>query len=542
MVKDNGPKANGVEFLGREANGETVAYAIVRNGHLLGNITATGGGWEVVSNRGDFVDGRFNDVESAKGYVLSSLAVKDEGETVVATEEKPKTASKTKAAPKPGKTKAAPKPAAEDSTLPQPCAECQSEDVHVSGDPSYRWECHNCGNKWNVRGASSKERERRDAEKEKIRRENQEKKDRLAAERDQKKRDREAAKAQREAEKAAREAELNPPLDGLVPGAVRKGAKIIRVSVADIEGIDGGDPVTEDMVKSVALHGIIQPPVVRQLEPAADGQQRYSVIAGKRRLQAARANGMKTVEAVLETRTPEQVNDAVTAIVENLARKPNIIDQHHDVMELLNAGMTPIQIQNATGMTKDQVRKARDVGRLIPELIAAAEDNRLGTWGAEHASRLTTEQQGELVKILEENGKITADDVRNFEKDTRAAQLKNLGPELTAPLPSVPFADSVEASKASPDQLARYARAQVSNALVALEAIESPDAAVQGVITSLLAALEGLPAEREESESGGDTYADDNTYGDAEEYEPMPDDTDIDDSEDDGAETDEDPF
>ena len=70
----------------------------------------------------------------------------------------------------------------------------------------------------------------------------------------------------------------------------------------------------EELTRSVRVHGIVQPVVVR---PAADG--RYELVAGERRWRAARAAGLDAVPAVVRDVSDDTA--LALAIIENVQRE-----------------------------------------------------------------------------------------------------------------------------------------------------------------------------------------------------------------------------
>jgi len=71
----------------------------------------------------------------------------------------------------------------------------------------------------------------------------------------------------------------------------------------------------EDLATSIKQHGIIQPLIVI----AAEGVDRYTLIAGERRLRAAKLAGLKDVPAIV--RTASQQEQLEFAIIENVQRE-----------------------------------------------------------------------------------------------------------------------------------------------------------------------------------------------------------------------------
>ncbi|MEN6520305.1 MAG: ParB/RepB/Spo0J family partition protein [Armatimonadota bacterium] len=74
------------------------------------------------------------------------------------------------------------------------------------------------------------------------------------------------------------------------------------------------DEKFQDLVRSVRLHGILQPIVVRK-----NGDGTYELVAGERRLRAATAAGLSRIPATIKEYTNEQ--SLVVALIENLQRE-----------------------------------------------------------------------------------------------------------------------------------------------------------------------------------------------------------------------------
>ncbi len=152
------------------------------------------------------------------------------------------------------------------------------------------------------------------------------------------------------------------------------------------------DAQTAELAASIVLHGVLQPIVVRAI---ADGG--YELIAGERRLRAARIAGLTSIPAVVrESADGEQLE---LALVENLQRQDlnaieeaaayrELIDRfslsHEDVA--LRVGKSRVAISNAlrllelTAETRDAITDGRITeghGRAlaaltVPELQRAA--------------------------------------------------------------------------------------------------------------------------------------------------------------------------
>jgi ParB family chromosome partitioning protein len=117
---------------------------------------------------------------------------------------------------------------------------------------------------------------------------------------------------------------LGKGLDALIPGSDSEMRTIIAggVTQAAVESIarnprqprlqfDAGE--LEELAASIREHGIIQPLIV---SPARDG--RYVLIAGERRLQAAKLAGLKTVPVITRQASDRQLLEL--ALIENVQR------------------------------------------------------------------------------------------------------------------------------------------------------------------------------------------------------------------------------
>ena len=106
-----------------------------------------------------------------------------------------------------------------------------------------------------------------------------------------------------------------------------------------------------DLADSIRAHGVLQPLVVTVLnDPVAAGPPRYQLIAGERRLQAARIAGRRFVPVTVRDATPREQLEL--AIVENV---------HRADLNSIEAAMAYRQLATEFGMTQDEI--GRRVGR-----------------------------------------------------------------------------------------------------------------------------------------------------------------------------------
>ncbi len=74
----------------------------------------------------------------------------------------------------------------------------------------------------------------------------------------------------------------------------------------------------KELAASIQEHGVIQPLVLSAQDPVADSDQKYALIAGERRLRAAKLAGLSTVPAIL--READSQDHLLVALIENMQR------------------------------------------------------------------------------------------------------------------------------------------------------------------------------------------------------------------------------
>jgi ParB family chromosome partitioning protein len=78
----------------------------------------------------------------------------------------------------------------------------------------------------------------------------------------------------------------------------------------------------EDLAKSIKANGVIQPIVVRKIDSAAGGRERYQIIAGERRWRAAQRAQLSTVPVVVKEIAPTEKKRLLEmALIENIQRE-----------------------------------------------------------------------------------------------------------------------------------------------------------------------------------------------------------------------------
>src|SRR5687767_13587387 len=168
--------------------------------------------------------------------------------------------------------------------------------------------------------------------------------------------------------------------DGAVP--VNASAQV-TVDAIDQNPLQPRKSFDEDEIRllseTIKAHGILQPLVVRQVG------ERYQLIAGERRLRAARAVGLPTVPVTVVNFNDQQVLEA--ALIENIHRADlNPIEKAQGFREYLTRfKMTHEQLAERLGLARPTITNLVALLELPPEVQEAV---RLGQLSTGHAKLL----------------------------------------------------------------------------------------------------------------------------------------------------------
>ena len=159
------------------------------------------------------------------------------------------------------------------------------------------------------------------------------------------------------------------------------------------------DAALGELAASIAVHGVIQPIIVREL---ADGG--YQLIAGERRIRAAKLAGLETIPAVV--RDAEGAGTSLElALIENLQREDlNAIETALAYRELIDRfGLTHEAVARQVGKSRVAVSYALRLLDLAPETRAAIVDGRITEGHGRALAAITVPelQRAALAVVLE---------------------------------------------------------------------------------------------------------------------------------------------
>lgn len=122
------------------------------------------------------------------------------------------------------------------------------------------------------------------------------------------------------------------------------------------------DDKIEELAKSIEMHGIIQPIMVR------NSQNGYEIIAGERRWRAARKAGLKKVPCLI--RELDEQQNMLVAIIENMQREDlNAIEEAFALDEMIKThGLTQEQVSKSVGKSRPYITNALRLLKLPEEV------------------------------------------------------------------------------------------------------------------------------------------------------------------------------
>src|ERR1700751_5027881 len=156
-----------------------------------------------------------------------------------------------------------------------------------------------------------------------------------------------------------------------------------------------------ELADSIKAQGVVQPIVVRPLEPPGNGEsQRYEIIAGERRWRAAQMAGLTDIPAVIR-HIPDEAAIAV-ALIENIQRENlNPLEEARALERLVSEfGLTHQEVAQAVGRSRAGVSNLLRLLELTTEVCELLEKRTLEMGHARALLALTERRQQTEVALL----------------------------------------------------------------------------------------------------------------------------------------------
>ncbi len=153
----------------------------------------------------------------------------------------------------------------------------------------------------------------------------------------------------------------------------------------------------KELSRSIQAQGLVQPVVVRKA-----GTDRYELIAGERRWQAARLAGLRTIPALL--READDRSAACLALVENIQRRDlNPVEEAGALQRLVREfGMTHDALAVALGRSRAAVSNLLRLLGLAPDALELLRQERISAGHAKVLLALPRERQEPAARTVSE--------------------------------------------------------------------------------------------------------------------------------------------
>ena len=177
----------------------------------------------------------------------------------------------------------------------------------------------------------------------------------------------------------------------------------MRVKMVDIDTIrpNPGQPrrvfdpeALRELARSIRLYGVLQPLTVRRM---ADGPE---LIAGERRLRAAKLAGLRQVPCIFVT--ADQNASGVLALIENLQRQDlDWLEEAEGLARLIRLyGMSQEQAAEAVGLSQSAVSNKLRLLKHPPRILEALRRWNLSERHGRELLRLPVERRLDAVEVM----------------------------------------------------------------------------------------------------------------------------------------------
>jgi ParB/RepB/Spo0J family partition protein len=186
----------------------------------------------------------------------------------------------------------------------------------------------------------------------------------------------------------------------------------------------GGEGDIESLARSIEEHGLINPIAVKEVEPGTgfeDGM--FRVIAGRRRVAAARLLNLDTIEATVYA---FEADEEAIALAENVNRQEmSPLDEAVTFKKLLDGGMPIGKIAQQYARSKAGIYKRIRLCNLTEDLKAMFRDGKINLSSAAIIASLPEEDQKKFFKKYgkKEGGEVSQYNVQQFIYTTQRCKL-----------------------------------------------------------------------------------------------------------------------
>ena len=184
-----------------------------------------------------------------------------------------------------------------------------------------------------------------------------------------------------------------------------------------LEGTTEGSDPDKAFVESVRHLGILVPLIVQEVSGGA-----YKLVAGRRRLKAARLVGLD--EVPIRVVPMGFANPETILLQENALRRANPVSEYRAIKSLIAKGYDQRQISKELGIAAAIIKQRLTFDRLNETLLDLAETGHIAASVALSAAKLPPATQETLVAKFQENDRLSGPDVAAAKKVVLGASTK----------------------------------------------------------------------------------------------------------------------
>ncbi|KTD71787.1 chromosome partitioning protein ParB [Legionella steelei] len=153
----------------------------------------------------------------------------------------------------------------------------------------------------------------------------------------------------------------------------------------------------EELASSIRQHGIIQPILVKEMDP---NKNEYQIIAGERRWRAAKIAGLEKIPAII--RKYDNANGMAVSLIENIQREDlNPLEEAQAIKRLIDeCCMTHGEVAETLGRSRTTVTNLLRLLTLTDEVKEMLKTGLLEMGHARALLSLSSAQQEDVAKIV----------------------------------------------------------------------------------------------------------------------------------------------
>lgn len=221
------------------------------------------------------------------------------------------------------------------------------------------------------------------------------------------------------------------------------------VPTGQIDVSDAVQPIPE-FVESIKRFGILQPVLLCRKSEKSD---QYEVLAGRRRVLAAKILGLEMIPAIV--RQGVTYADARASAMTLEAQRhfnPNPVAEYQAVKKLVQDGYTLERIISTLGMTRERIEKLLQLDQVPAPILKAVQEHKVSVTTVERFAKMPEKQKAQAVRRFEKKGTITATDLDEIKTVQKASSVQEIMTSMSASSNSQEYLpDRIKALKMDPE-------------------------------------------------------------------------------------------